>query len=135
MTISVRQLATLAFMTSVCVMLYILPLIINHAFWSLLALLPLLFAPVPWFFVPQRDSLSSAAGEDQDTTRHWAEFVSSFGTVGVLAIPFMLWHVGMIGWLDVVLSCCGTLMLFSGCFLFLYWQSKDANAYGRGGWM
>lgn len=123
--VNVQQLALLALLCTVAVVLYVVPLLVNQAYWSLVALLPLLFLPVPWFFVPPKDSFGSVGGGDSDAVRHWAEFLTSFGAVGVLGIPVVLWHVTMIEWIDVVLSCCASIVLATGFALFVYWQIKQ----------
>ncbi|KAG8471060.1 hypothetical protein KFE25_009481 [Diacronema lutheri] len=131
MPVDVKQLIVLALLATVSVMLYVAPLIINQAWWSLLALLPLLFLPVPWFFVPPRDAFGSIGDSDTDTGRHWAEFITSCGAVGMLGIPIVLWHVEMITWIDVVVSCCGSLALACGWALFVFWQQRDGEQHGR----
>jgi hypothetical protein len=133
MGLGVKQLIALALVTSIVIVCYILPLVIDQAWWSLIALLPLLFLPVPWIFVPPRESFGSMGGSDDvDTSRHWAEFVTSFGALSVIAIPIVLWHVDLISWLDVCLSCAGTFFLVCSSVLFLYWQYQGADTYAFG---
>jgi hypothetical protein len=132
MAVSVKHLIGLALLATLSLVCFILPLALHQAWWSLIALLPLLFVPVPWFFVAPRDSFGSVGDVDADTGRHWAEFFSAFLSLGVLAIPLTLYHVQMIAFLDVVLSCSGSILLFGGWALFVYLQSHDVESYGRG---
>lgn len=131
MAVGLKSLIALALITTLSIVCYVLPLALHQAWWSLIALLPLLFVPVPWFFVAPRDSFG-AVGDEADTGRRWAEFFSAFGSLGVLAIPLTLYHVQMIEFLDVALSCAGSILLFGGWALFVYLQSQDAESYGRG---
>mmetsp|Transcript_1429 Transcript_1429/g.4148 ORF Transcript_1429/g.4148 Transcript_1429/m.4148 type:complete len:139 (+) Transcript_1429:148-564(+) len=124
---SVQQLACLALALVVTAVLYILPLVLRHGEeWALLGLLPLIFLPVPWFFVKPKDSFSLSDPED-DQGRHWAEFFTTLTASGVFGIPLILWHIGQISLLSLLLTCGGALILFSTFLIVTRWQSQQES--------
>lgn len=128
MAITVNQLVALAFLTVIAVVLYILPLVLEHAWWSLMALLPLVFAPVPWLCV----SPTSAFLDGDQQGVHWAEFLTAFCTSGVLGIPAVLFHVEAIPLLTLVLNLSGSAVLFLALGLLGRWQYKDVDMFSHG---